>query len=105
MPGSPEVLYVLTGKDAPGSLATRRAVRAEHLARVQVLLEAGRIVIAGPCPAVDSPDPGEAGFTGSVIIAEFASLEAARDWLAGDPYVTAGVFESYEARPFIKVLP
>jgi hypothetical protein len=99
------VLYVLTGKDAPGSLATRRAVRTEHLARVRVLLEAGRIVVAGPCPSVDSADPGDAGFTGSVIIAEFPSLENARDWLAGDPYVTAGVFESYEVRPFIKVLP
>jgi uncharacterized protein YciI len=72
---------------------------------MRVLADAGRVVIAGPCPAVDSTDPGEAGFTGSVIIAEFASLEAARDWLVGDPYVTEGVFESYEVRPFVKVLP
>jgi len=99
------MLYVIIGKDAPGSLARRRAVRSEHLTRIRALSDAGRVAIAGPCPAVDSADPGEAGFTGSVIIAEFPSLEAARDWLVGDPYVTEGVFESYEVRPFVKVLP
>ena len=99
------MLYVITGKDAPGSLATRRRVRAEHLARVRALADAGRIVLAGPCPAVDSPDPGDAGYTGSVIVAEFPSLDEARDWMAGDPYVTEGVFESHDVRPFVRVLP
>jgi uncharacterized protein YciI len=99
------MLYVIIGKDAPGSLAKRRAVRGEHLTRIRALSDAGRVVLGGPCPAVDSPDPGEAGFTGSVIVAEFPSLAAARDWVSGDPYVTEGVFESYEVRPFIKVLP
>ena len=99
------MLYVITGKDAPGSLATRRRVRAEHLARVRALADAGRIVLAGPCPAVDSPDPGDAGYTGSVIVAEFPSLDEARNWLAGDPYVTEGVFESHDVRPFVRVLP
>ena len=105
MQGNPEMLYVIIGKDAPGSLAKRRAVRGEHLTRIRALSDAGRVVLGGPCPAVDSPEPGEAGFTGSVIIAEFASLAAARDWVSGDPYVTEGVFESYEVRPFVKVLP
>jgi uncharacterized protein len=99
------MLYVMIGKDAPGSLARRRAVRGEHLTRMRALSDAGRVALAGPCPAVDSADPGEAGFAGSVIIAEFPSLEAAQDWLAADPYVTEGVFESYEVRPFVKVLP
>jgi uncharacterized protein YciI len=99
------MLYVIIGNDAPGALAIRRRVRALHLERIAVLADAGRISIAGPCPVADSPDPGEAGFTGSVIIAEFDSLQAARDWIASDPYVTEGVFASYEVRPFIKVLP
>lgn len=99
------MLYVIIGRDAPGSLATRRRVRPEHLARARELVEAGRMVVAGPCPVNDSPDPGDAGFTGSVIIAEFDSLEAAKDWVAADPYVTEGVFESFEVRPFLKVLP
>ena len=99
------MLYVIIGRDAPGSLPTRRRVRSEHLARARELSDAGRIVIAGPCPVNDSPDPGDAGFTGSVIIAEFDSLQAAKDWVAADPYVTEGVFESHEVRPFLKVLP
>lgn len=99
------MLYLIIGKDAPESLGIRRRVRALHLERIAVLADEGRIAIAGPCPATDSPDPGEAGFTGSVIIAEFESLQAAQQWVAADPYVTAGVFESHEVRPFIKVLP
>jgi uncharacterized protein len=99
------MLYVITGKDAPGSLEVRRRVRAEHLARARALVDAGRMILAGPCPAIDSPDPGPSGFTGSVIIAEFESLEDARAWIEADPYVTAGVFESWEVRPFMKVLP
>jgi uncharacterized protein len=99
------MLYAIIGKDAPGALAIRRQVRPGHLARAQQLVDAGRMVLAGPCPAVDSPDPGPAGFSGSVIIAEFESLDAARAWAAADPYVTAGVFESWDVRPFVKVLP
>jgi len=99
------MLYAITGKDAPGALAIRKRVRPGHLARAQRLVEEGRMVLAGPCPAIDSPDPGPAGFSGSVIIAEFESLEAARAWVAADPYVTAGVFASWDVRPFVKVLP
>ena len=99
------MLYVIIGRDVPDSLPMRRRVREAHLGRIRELAAAGRVAIAGPCPAVDSVDPGEAGFTGSVIIAEFDSLEAARDWVAADPYATDGVFESYDVRPFLKVLP
>ena len=99
------MLYAITGIDVPGSLPLRRRVREAHLARVRELAAAGRIAIAGPCPAVDAADPGEAGFTGSIIIAEFASLAEARAWAAADPYVTEGVFASHEVRPFLKVLP
>jgi hypothetical protein len=99
------VLYVILGKDAPGALEIRKRQRARHLERIGELADAGRVVLAGPCPIADSPQPGPEGFSGSVIVAEFDSLEAARAWVAGDPYVTEGVFESYEVRPFIKVLP
>ena len=99
------MLYAITGIDVPGSLPLRRQVREAHLARVRELAAAGRIAIAGPCPAVDTADPGDAGFTGSIIIAEFPSLAEARAWAAADPYVTAGVFASHEVRPFLKVLP
>ncbi len=99
------MLYVITGRDAPHALEIRRSVRAAHLARARRLVEEGRLVIAGPCPAIDSVDPGPAGFAGSVIIAEFATLEDARAWIAADPYVTEGVFESWDVRPFVKVLP
>jgi hypothetical protein len=97
--------YVITGKDGPGALEKRKAVRPAHLARAKALVDAGRMIVAGPCPAIDSPDPGPAGFTGSLIIAEFASLEDARAWIAADPYVTAGVFESWDVKPFVRVLP
>jgi uncharacterized protein YciI len=99
------VLYVIFGRDAPGSLEIRKRVRARHLDRVSQLVADGRIAIAGPCPIDDSAEPTPRGFSGSVIIAEFDSLDAAREWTAGDPYVTDGVFESWEVRPFIKVLP
>lgn len=101
----PAMWYVIIGRDSPDALAIRKRVRAAHLARAQVLLAAGRILVAGPCPAIDAPDPGPAGFTGSVIIAEFASLADAQAWIAADPYVTEGVFESHEVRPFVKSLP
>jgi uncharacterized protein YciI len=97
--------YVITGTDAADALAIRRRVRPAHLARAQALADAGRMLVAGPCPAIDSPDPGPAGFSGSVIIAEFESLAAAQEWIAADPYVTEGVFQTFEVRPFIKVLP
>jgi len=97
--------YVIIGKDAPNALEIRKRVRPAHLARARQLFEDGRMLVAGPCPAIDSPDPGPAGFTGSVIIAEFASLQDARAWVAADPYVTDGVFESVDVRPFLKVLP
>ena len=99
------MLYVIIGHDAPGSLETRRRVRASHLERIGELVDAGRVAIAGPCPVVDSPDPGTAGYSGSVIIAEFETLGAAREWVAGDPYVTEGVFQSWDVRPFLQVLP
>ena len=99
------MLYVILGKDAPGALEIRKRVRAAHLERIGLLAQAGRVVLAGPCPIDDSPQPGPAGFSGSVIVAEFESLLQAREWIAGDPYVTEGVFESYDVRPFIKVLP
>jgi uncharacterized protein YciI len=99
------MLYVIIGRDAPDALAIRRRVRPEHLARAQALVDQGRMVLAGPLPASDSPDPGPAGFTGSLIVAEFASLREAEAWIAEDPYVTEGVFSSFEVRPFLKVLP
>lgn len=99
------MLYMIIGRDAPGSLAIRRRVRSAHLERIRQLVDAGRVVLAGPIPAIDSPDPGEAGFAGSLIVGEFDSLEAAREWIAADPYVTDGAFDSFEVLPFIKVLP
>ncbi|HSN71243.1 MAG TPA: YciI family protein [Steroidobacteraceae bacterium] len=99
------MLYVIIGRDGPESLAIRRRVRPAHLERVEALRDAGRLVVAGPMPAIDSPDPGPAGFAGSVIVAEFASLDEAREWADGDPYVTEGVFASIEVQPFLKVLP
>lgn len=97
--------YVITGKDAPDALQIRRRVRPAHLERAQRLVDEGRMLVAGPCPAIDASDPGPAGYSGSVIVAEFASLEDARTWIAADPYVTERVFESYDVRPFVKVLP
>jgi uncharacterized protein YciI len=97
--------YVMTGKDAPDGLEKRKLVRAAHLARAKALADSGRLLVAGPCPAIDAPDPGPAGYLGSLIIAEFASLADARAWLEADPYVTTGVFESWDVRPFVKALP
>ena len=99
------MLYAIVGEDHPGTLAERLAVRPAHLERLKALSDAGRLLAAGPCPAIDSPDPGPAGFTGSVIIAKFACLADAKAWVAADPYVTEGVFESHEVRPFVKSLP
>jgi uncharacterized protein YciI len=99
------MLYAIIGRDGPDALAKRRVVRPAHLERVNALVQAGRMLVAGPLPAIDSPDPGPAGFAGSLIVAEFESLEAARAWIAADPYVTDGVFASVEVHPFVKVAP
>ena len=99
------MLYVLIGEDVPGTLDKRLAARPEHVARLQALQADGRLILAGPCPAIDSPDPGPAGFSGSLIVAEFASLEAARAWADADPYVAAGVYEKVSVKPFKKVFP
>ncbi|MBB5014344.1 YciI family protein [Rehaibacterium terrae] len=97
--------YLILGHDRPGSLPARQAARPAHLARLEALAALGRLLLAGPCPAIDAEDPGPAGFSGSLIVAEFPSLEAARAWAEADPYVTAGVYERVEVRPFRKVLP
>lgn len=99
------MLYALIGEDVPDSLEKRRAVRPQHLARLQTLQDEGRLILAGPMPAIDAADPGPAGFTGSLIVAEFASLTAAQDWLAADPYVASGVFASTQVRPFKQGFP
>lgn len=99
------MLYAIMGEDAPGSLAKRREARPAHLERVERLRDEGRLVLAGPHPAVDAEDPGPAGFTGSLIVAEFESLEAAKTWAAGDPYATSGVFARVTVKPFRQVLP
>jgi uncharacterized protein YciI len=99
------MLYMILGRDVPDSSALRARVRPAHLARVQALSEEGRLVLAGPTPAVDSPEPGPAGVSGSLIVGEFDSLDAARAWIAGDPYVTAGVFATTEVHPFVQAFP
>lgn len=97
--------YAIEGHDAPGTLDRRLAARAEHLARLQLLFDAGRLLVAGPCPAIDASDPGPAGYSGSIVIAEFASLEEAVAWAQDDPYVAAGVYAQVDVRPFNPVLP
>jgi uncharacterized protein len=99
------MLYLILGEDSANSLDRRLAARPDHLARLQALKAEGRLMLAGPCPAIDSPDPGPAGFSGSLIVAEFASLEAARAWADADPYVAAGVYADVTVKPFKKVLP
>jgi uncharacterized protein YciI len=89
----------------PDSLGKRMTVRPEHLKRIQVLQDEGRLILAGPYPAIDSQDPGPAGFSGSLIVAEFESLEAAQAWANADPYVSAGVYKKVTVKPFKKVLP
>ncbi len=97
--------YAIIGRDAPGSLERRQAARPAHLARLEALQAAGRLLLAGPFPAVDAADPGPAGWTGSLIVAEFDSLEEAEAWAAADPYREAGVYAEVEVKPFRKVLP
>lgn len=99
------MLYVIFAEDHPNSLAARLHARPAHLARLQALAAQQRLIIAGPNPAIDSVDPGDAGFTGSTVIAEFPSLEEAKQWAEADPYVTAGVYRQVTVKPFRRVLP
>ncbi len=97
--------YAIRGHDRPGSLGARREARPAHLARLIQLRDAGRVLTSGPLPAIDSPEPGPAGFQGSLLILEFDSRSAAEAWAGKDPYVTAGVFGRVEVLPFLPVLP
>ena len=97
--------YAIEGHDGPGVLERRMAARTAHLARLAALRDEGRLLLAGPCPAIDAEDPGPAGFSGSIVIAEFESLDAARAWADADPYVAARVYERVDVRPFKPVLP
>ena len=97
--------YLILGADVDNSLVARKAARPAHLARLQELNEAGRLKLAGPLTAIDAEDPGEAGFTGSVIVAEFDSLDDAKAWAADDPYVEAGVYDTILVKPYRHVLP
>lgn len=97
--------YVIYACDRENSLEARKMARPAHIERVQQLLGQGRLLVAGPMPAIDSPDPGPAGFSGSTIIAEFDTLEDAKQWAATDPYVKAGVYDRVDVKPFIKALP
>ncbi|UJF19815.1 YciI family protein [Vibrio sp. SS-MA-C1-2] len=97
--------YVIFSQDVEDSLARRLSVREAHLARLNELQQEGRLLVAGPNPAIDSEAPGSAGFTGSTVIAEFGSLELAQSWADADPYIAAGVYQQVIVKPFIKVLP
>jgi len=97
------MLYSIIGEDVPNSLSARQSARPAHLARLEELKNAGRLIVAGPNPAIDSNDPGEAGFTGSVVIAEFPSIEEAKAWADADPYVAAGVYQTVTVKPFKQV--
>jgi len=99
------MLYAFISQDKPDTLDKRLAARPAHLERLQALKNEGRLILAGPHPAIDSEDPGEAGFTGSLVVAEFDSIEDARQWADTDPYVSAGVYENVVVKPFKKVLP
>ncbi len=99
------MLYAIIAEDVADSLPLRAEARPDHLARIQTLKAEGRLVLAGPHPAIDSPDPGAAGFSGSLIVAEFASIEAALDWANEDPYLLAGVYAEVTVKPFKLVAP
>lgn len=99
------MLYAIIATDVEDSVALRAATREKHIAYLKELLDAGRVVMAGPHPAIDSPDPGPAGFSGSLIVAEFDSLEDAEAWAQADPYLAAGVFDNVVVKPFLKVAP
>jgi uncharacterized protein YciI len=99
------MLYAVISQDAADSLSKRLATRPAHVERLEQLRDEGRLILAGPHPAIDSEDPGPAGFTGSLVVAEFDSLEEARQWADADPYLKAGVYERISVKPFKKVLP
>jgi uncharacterized protein YciI len=99
------MFYAINATDTENSLEKRLKIRPDHVARLQVLKNEGRLLLAGPYPAIDAEDPGAAGFSGSLIVAEFDSLEAAQTWADADPYIKAGVYQSVEVKPFKKVLP
>ena len=99
------MLYAIISEDIDNSLEKRKGARPAHLERIQGLVDEGRIIVAGPHPAIDTEDPGEAGFTGSLVVAEFGSLEEAQAWAEADPYVAAGVYARVTVKPFKKVLP
>ncbi|MGL5047756.1 MAG: YciI family protein [Shewanella sp.] len=97
--------YMISAQDVDNSLENRLAARPAHLARLQNLADEGRLLIAGPHPAIDSENPGDAGFSGSLVVADFESLEAAKHWADADPYIEAGVYQSVVVKPFKRVLP
>lgn len=99
------MLYAIISQDIENSLQARLKARPDHLARLETLQNEGRLVLAGPHPAIDSNDPGEAGFTGSLVVAEFASLDAAQSWADADPYIAAGVYQQVTVKPFKQVFP
>ncbi len=99
------MLYAIIAEDGPNTLEQRLATRPQHLLRLQQLRDQGRLVLAGPHPALDTEDPGPAGFSGSLIVAEFLSLEDASEWAASDPYQLAGVYQDVTVKPFRKILP
>jgi uncharacterized protein YciI len=99
------MLYAIMARDVPNSIARRPTVRPRHMQYLQGLIDQGKVIFAGPHPAIDSPDPGPAGYSGSLIIAEFDSLEAARAWSARDPYTVEGVFGEVEIKPVVQVFP
>lgn len=99
------MLYAIISEDVNDSLAHRQQARPAHLQRLNTLQDEGRLVLAGPHPAIDSDEPGEAGFTGSLIVAEFLNLEAAQDWANTDPYVATGVYAQVSVKPFRQVFP
>jgi uncharacterized protein YciI len=99
------MFYAIISEDIENSLSLRLQARPAHLARLQQLQHEGRLLLAGPHPAIDSDDPGEAGFSGSLVVAEFPSLQEAESWAAADPYMAAGVYEYITVKPFKKVLP
>jgi len=99
------MLYAIMSQDVDNSLSLRQSARPAHVERLQNLKKLGRLVLAGPHPAIDNEEPGDTGFTGSLIVAEFDSLEAAQSWADADPYIAAGVYQSVVVKPFKKVLP
>jgi uncharacterized protein len=99
------MLYAILARDSAESLPRRAKTRPSHLEYLGQLVDQGRVVLAGPHPAIDSPEPGEAGYSGSLIVAEFESLEDAQEWAGNDPYMLSGVFASVEIKPFVQVVP